>query len=103
MYHTEAGSDAELKTQFSQRTPTQTQRYEPQSAAKKKKLSSSSVSAFATAPVTVVSDNVVHYVDLKQHFLKHPTKIARYKLRSSPDPRENGARFCIFCCSSCVA
>ena len=58
------------KTQFSQRTPTQTQRYEPQSAAKKKKLSSSSVSAFATAPVTVVSDNVVHYVDLKQHFLK---------------------------------
>ena len=41
-------------------------RYEPQSAAKKKKLSSSSVSAFAT----VVSDNVVHYVDLKQHFLK---------------------------------
>ena len=66
MYHTEAGSDAELKTQFSQRTPTQTQRYEPQSAAKKEKLSSSSVSAFAT----VVSDNVVHYVDLKQHFLK---------------------------------
>ena len=66
MYHTEAGSDAELKTQFSQRTPTQTQRYEPQSAAKKKKLSSSSVSAFAT----VVSDNVVHYVDLKQHFLE---------------------------------
>ena len=62
-YYSEAGSDAEPRIQFSQRTPQQTQRYEPSTPTKKKRVSSSSVSAVAT----VVSNNIDSYWDhLKQ-------------------------------------
>ena len=61
-YYSDEGSDVEPRTQFSQRTPQQTQRYEPSTPARKKRVSSS-VSAVAT----VVSDNINSYWDhLKQ-------------------------------------
>ena len=55
-YYSEEGSDAEPRIQLSQRTPQQTQRYEPSPStpARKKRVSSSSVSAVAT----VVSNNI---------------------------------------------
>ena len=60
-YYSEAGSDAEPRIQFSQRTPTQTQRFEPATPVPKRRKSS--VSAVAT----VVSDNINSYWDhLKQ-------------------------------------
>ena len=63
-YYSDEGSDVEPRTQFSQRTPTQTQRYAPSpSTPARKKRVSSSVSAVAT----VVSDNINSYWDdLKQ-------------------------------------
>ena len=60
-YYSEEGSDAEPRIQFSQRTPTQTQRFEPATPVPKRRKSS--VSAVAT----VVSDNINSYWDdLKQ-------------------------------------
>ena len=63
-YYSEEGSDAEPRIQLSQRTPQQTQRYEPSpSTPARKKRVSSSVSAVAT----VVSNNINSYWDhLKQ-------------------------------------
>ena len=45
-YYSEAGSDAEPRIQFSQRTPTQTQRFEPATPVPKRRKSS--ISAVAT-------------------------------------------------------
>ena len=60
-YYSEDGSDAEPTIQFSQRTPTQTIRYEPATPVAKRRKSS--VSAVAT----VVSNNINSYWDhLKQ-------------------------------------
>ena len=59
-FYSEAGSDVEPRIQFSQRTPTQTQRYQPPTPSSKRKKS---VSAIATA----VSNNIITYWDhLKQ-------------------------------------
>ena len=61
-YYSEAGSDTEPRTQFSQRTPQQTQRYQPATPVSKRKRGSS-----AGAVATVVSNNIMSYWDhLKQ-------------------------------------
>ena len=60
-YYSEEGSDDEPRIQFSQRTPVQTQRFEPVTPVSKRKRNS--VSAVAT----VVSNNINSYWDhLKQ-------------------------------------
>ena len=61
-YYSDPGSDTEPRTQFSLRTPQQTQRFEPATPVSKRKRGSS-VSAVAT----VVSNNIIIYWDhLKQ-------------------------------------
>ena len=83
-YYSDAGSDVEPKTQFSQRTPTQTQRFEPATPVSKRKRG---VSAVATVVANNMNNYWEHlkqakealeneiitqedYDDLKAHFLK---------------------------------
>ena len=61
-YYSDPDSDTEFRTQFSHRTPQQTQRFEPATAVSKRKKGSS-----VRAVATVVSNNINSYWDhLKQ-------------------------------------